>query len=456
MAVAAKKMECGSEIAGTASQVLVLGMGATGVSCARYLAARGITAAFADTRENPPGSAAIHDLMPAAELFAGNQLTELPDGIERIIVSPGVDLDQPLLQQARGRNIEILSDIDLFVLECRAPIIAITGSNGKSTVTTMLGAMLNAAGRRARVGGNLGAPALDILDPEVDLYVLELSSFQLERSRPVPAAAAVVLNVTPDHLDRHPSFESYVAAKAHIYAQCEAAVLNRDAPELAELIPAEKQVIGFGLGEPGTGDIGLRMTARGEVIACGKELLMPVTELGIAGRHNLANALAALALGLAAGIDPASMLGGLRTFQGLPHRMQRVHTADGIVWIDDSKATNVAAAVMAVRSISAELVLIAGGEAKGAAFDELARALSGRNARAILIGRDRERMAAALKGCCEISLADDLRQAVELARGLAQPGDTVLLAPACGSHDMFRDFAHRGEVFQEAIAGGAE
>ncbi len=440
---------------GSASRVLVLGMGVTGVSCAHYLALRGISAVFADSRQEPPGSADIRAAMPDAELFAGDALADLPPGIDHVIISPGVDLQHPLIRRARRQGIEILSDIDVFVLECNAPVIAISGTNGKSTVTTMLGEMLSAAGHSVGVGGNLGRPALDLLSPDDDFYVLELSSFQLERSRPIRSVAATVLNIVPDHLDRHCSFASYVAAKAHIYAQCETVILNRDCPRLNDLVPADKPVISFGLDEPAQRNFGVRLTGDGEFIAQGNELLMPVDALSVTGRHNLANALAALALGYAAGIEPARMLPGLRAFQGLAHRMQQVLTDDGITWIDDSKATNVAAAVMSIRSVAGRLVLIAGGDGKGAGFEDLARALSGRHASVIVLGRDADRIAAALEDHCDITAVNDLPEAVDAARKLAAPGDTVLLAPACSSLDMFDDFSHRGDVFQQAVREGS-
>ncbi len=435
------------------SSVLVVGMGETGIACARYLAARGVRAIFADSRLDPPGSEAIAKAMPGAELFTGDSLADVPPGIDHVIISPGVDLQHPLIIRAREQSVEMLSDIDVFGLECAAPVITITGTNGKSTVTTMLGEMLSAAGRKTAIGGNLGEPALNLLAPDQEFYVLELSSFQLERSRPVSSVAAVVLNIVPDHLDQHSGFESYVTAKAYIYAQCETAIINRDIPELAELVPADKPVIGFGLDEPVGQDFGVVVTADGEFIAQGDELLMPVNALLVHGRHNLTNALAALALGYAAGVAPTAMLPGLKSFKGLPHRMQLVPTDDGVTWIDDSKATNVTAAVTSIQSIPGRLVLIAGGDGKGADFEGLAKSLSGRRSIVILLGLDKERLAAELEDHCEIRMVENLPAAVTVARQKANPGDTVLLAPACSSLDMFDSFSHRGDVFQEAIRG---
>ena len=442
--------------AGSANrQVLVLGMGATGASCARHFAGRGTAAWFADTRAAPPGLDAIRQAMPGAGLMAGDIPAVVPPGVSRIVVSPGVDLDLPVLADARRRGLPVLSDLDLFAAECRAPMIGITGSNGKSTVTSMTGAMLASDGWRVAVGANLGTPALDLLDPSVRAYVLELSSFQLERSAPLPLAAAVVLNVAPDHLDKHGSMTAYTAAKARIYARCGTAIVNRDDPALARLVPLAIPVISFGLSAPENGHFGVISDARGECLAFGGDALMPVSELGTTGRHNVANALAALAVIHAAGAGIPGALGGLRAFRGLPHRMQVVTVTDGVTWIDDSKATNVAAAVTSIRSVRGPLVLIAGGDGKGQAFGELAVALRGRDAVAILIGRDRGQIARDIAGASAVEMADTLQEAVARARRLARPGHTVLLAPACSSLDMFRNYEHRGQVFAASVRGGA-
>jgi UDP-N-acetylmuramoylalanine--D-glutamate ligase len=449
--------EAGSVAADAGPAVLVLGIGLTGASCARYLAARGVTAWFADTRDDPPGLAAIRAAMPGAACFTGSgpPLPALPGSVRRVVVSPGVDLDLPLLTEARRRGVEILSDLDLFAEESRAPVIGITGSNGKSTVTSMLGAMLAGDGLRVGVGANLGTPALDLLDPAIRAYVLELSSFQLERSRPLPLIAAVVLNVAPDHLDRHGSLAAYTQAKARIYARCGTAIVNRDEPALAPLVPAGVPVISFGLGGPGAHEFGVLTAPDGQFLARGRDRLLAVAEVPAPGRHNVANALAALALGHAAGASLPGMIRGLKSFRGLPHRMQVVAVRDGITWIDDSKATNVAAAVTSIGSVAGPLVLIGGGDGKGQSFDELATALRDRDSVAILIGRDREVLARALRGACAVEVADSLEAAVRRARAIARSGHTVLLAPACSSLDMFRNYQHRGEAFAAAVMGDA-
>lgn len=445
-----------STLAQATGSVLVLGMGGTGAACARYLAACGTTAVFADTRSAPPGLAAICAALPAAEVHAGKIPQTLPPQITQVVISPGVDLHLPVLADARQRGVPVLSDIDLFVHEARAPIVAITGSNGKSTVTSMVGEMLAAAGLRVGVGGNLGTPALDLLDLAQQFYVLELSSFQLERSQLIEAAAAVLLNVSPDHLDLHGDMAGYAAAKARIYARCKIAVLNRDEPGLAALLPAGTPVIRFGLGAPGEGELGVLQRPDGSWLACGTEALLPVSELQLTGRHNISNALAALALGTACGLAPARLLPGLRRWRPLPHRMAVVASQDGLTWIDDSKATNVGAAVASISSLDGPLVLIAGGDGKGAGFSMLADVLRGRECVAVLLGRDRELLATALQGVCPVRHVDDMPAAVHEARTVAKPGWTVLLAPACSSLDMYRDYGARGDAFHAAVLGTPE
>jgi UDP-N-acetylmuramoylalanine--D-glutamate ligase len=445
----------GSAAGAQARSVLVLGMGATGAACARHFARAGVGAWFADTRAVPPGLDAIRAAMPGAGLMTGEMFATVPAGVTRIVVSPGVDLGLPVLVDARRRGIPIHSDLDLFAAECRAPVLGITGSNGKSTVTSMLGAMLAREGRPAGIGGNLGPPALDLLDAQARAYVLELSSFQLERSAPLPLAAAVVLNVAPDHLDRHGSMRAYTAAKARIYLGCATAVVNRDQPELAALVPAGIPVVTFGLGAAPSGHYGLVTVDGSEWLACGTEPLIAAGELGTAGRHNVANALAALALARALDVHVRACLDALREFRGLPHRMQVVAVTGGVSWIDDSKATNVAAAVTSIRGTPGPLVLIAGGDAKGQSFCELVAALRGRDAVALLIGRDRAALARELARVCAVEEAASLPAAVARARELARPGTTVLLAPACSSLDMFTSYEHRGRVFAEAVLEGA-
>jgi UDP-N-acetylmuramoylalanine--D-glutamate ligase len=439
----------------TGRTTLVLGMGVTGLSCARFLAARGEAAWFADTRAAPPALPAICAAMPVATVLAGELPATVPPGVTRVLVSPGVDLDLPVLVDARRRDLPVLSDIDLFMGAVNAPVVGITGSNGKSTVTTMVGAMLAAAARPAGVGGNLGTPALDLLSDAATAYVLELSSFQLERSAPLELAAAVILNIAADHLDKHGTMAAYTAAKARIYASAGLAIVNRDEPGLSALVPRGTALLSFGLTPPAAGQFGVRETAAGAVLCQGAEHILPAAELGTTGRHNVSNALAALACAHALGVPLAACVRALREFRGLPHRMQVVHVADGVRWIDDSKATNVAAAVTSVRGTTGPLVLVGGGDGKGQSFAELAEALRGRDATVVLIGQDREQMARELGTVATVHLAATLPVAVEVARAAARPGTTVLLAPACSSLDMFRNYEQRGQQFAAAARGVA-
>jgi UDP-N-acetylmuramoylalanine--D-glutamate ligase len=431
--------------------VLVMGMGVTGASCARYFAARGIAAEFVDTRHTPPGIDAILDAMPDARVRTGDKPAELRPSIRKLVVSPGVDMELPQIAAARRRQIDIVSDIDLFAAECTGQIVAITGSNGKSTVTSMLGSILSDVGWSVATGGNLGTPALDLLNPDTEIFVLELSSFQLERSGLIPASASVLLNLTPDHLDRHTTMDAYTAAKARIYGACRRAIVNRDFPEIASFVPSGTTMTSFGLDQPEAGEFGIRVTSRGECIAFGDTLLMSVDDFPLLGRHNLSNALATLALGSVLGANPHALAQALKRYRGLPHRMQMVAEVNGVTFINDSKATNVGAALASIQSVADPFVLIAGGDAKGAGFDALADALSGRQCSAILLGRDAQVISQALNRECDVTIVETMRDAVASAMAISNPGYTVLLAPACSSHDMYSSFAERGEAFVGAV-----
>jgi UDP-N-acetylmuramoylalanine--D-glutamate ligase len=436
-----------------AHRTLVLGMGATGVSIAAWLSKQGRSATFADSREHAPGAARIRELLPDAELLCGELPVNLPAETKQLLISPGLGLDLPVLQDAQRKNIPVLSDIDLFAAECTGRIIGITGSNGKSTVTSLLACMLSAAGVRVKAGGNLGTPALDLLDDETEVFVLELSSFQLERSGELPLHAAVLLNISPDHLDHHGDIEHYAAAKQRIYARCGFAVVNRDEAGLAQCVPPSVPQTGFGLGKPAPMDWGVIDNDDGQWIARGNFAVMPVNALQIAGRHNLSNVLAAFALADSLDVPLDGLVTGARLFTGLPHRMQVVSfdRESDVVWIDDSKATNEAAALASIRSIDGPLILIAGGDAKGGELRELADELGRRNAIAILLGKDRDLIKSRLTGAADVRLVDSIEAAAAQAAELAQPGYTVLLAPACSSLDMFASYAERGDRFAAAV-----
>ena len=434
----------------TTRKDLVLGLGATGLSIARYLRRRAGDPLFFDTRKQPPGIEELDALWPDAELLLGD--VRLPAGVERIIASPGIADSHPLLANARQQNIEIVSDIELFAREARAPFAAVTGSNGKSTVTTLLYHMCRAGGRNALAGGNLGEPALDLLErPVPDIYVLELSSFQLQRTQTLPAAVAVLLNVSPDHLDWHSSAAEYRRSKYRIFREAQAAVINRADAEACRQSASLDRVISFGSDTPDSGQFGLRIENGATYLARGEKLLFAVNDLAMVGAHNQLNALAALAAGELLGLSMPAMLQVIAEFPGLPHRMQFVARVGGVDYINDSKATNVAAAVASINSIDGSLVLIAGGDGKDGDFQDLAAAVDGKLRAAVLIGADAEKIALALDTVMPVHFAADLRAAVTAAATYAESGDSVLLAPACASFDQFKNYGERGDVFAEAV-----
>jgi len=442
------------EETGTVQRVVV-GMGRTGLSVARFLARRGLEFAALDTREEPPGAADFRAEFPGHELRCGGFDATLLAGAAEIVLSPGIDPAEPALRAAAARGAAVIGDIELFWREARAPIVAITGTNAKSTVTTLVGLMAARAGLRSGCGGNLGPPALDLLDARAELYVLELSSFQLELVRDFRADVATVLNLAPDHLDRYADMASYARAKQRIYRGARVALCNREDAATAPSMPC-RELLPFGLAAPrGEQDFGLVEAAAGEYLARGAERLLPARELGLHGRHNLANALAALALAEAVGIAREAALAVLREYRGLPHRCQHVARVAGIDFYDDSKGTNVAATVAALRGLAPEpparIVLIAGGIAKEHDFRALAAEL-GRTARAVvLIGRSAADIARGIGDGVPVERAADLVEAVGAAHALARPGDVVLLSPACASFDMFRNYEERGEVFVRAV-----
>lgn len=433
---------------------LVFGLGITGMSVARYLKRNGIDALFVDSRSEPPGLDELHELLPDADVILGENATVQLSNINRIIASPGVADSEPMLTVARKAGIDVVSDIELFAQDAEAPIVAVTGSNGKSTVTTLLALMCDAAGITALAGANLGEPALDLLlQDKPDLYVLELSSFQLQRTETLPAKVAVLLNVSADHLDWHESEKNYRNAKYRIFRNAAAAVISRNDPDIAKHVSKGTRIVSFGLDVPGDEHYGLREEEGGEFLARGEQLLLATSELALVGRHNQLNALAALAAGELMGLELPAMLQVLAEFPGLPHRMQLVARKRGVDFINDSKATNVGAAVAAVESIDGIIVLIAGGESKGGDFDDLSNAVSDRLRAAVLIGSDADRIADALADKALVVIANDIDDAVVQAAGYAESGDTVLLAPGCASFDQFPNYMARGDAFAAAVQG---
>ena len=436
---------------GTASRVLIVGLGKTGLSVARFLAKQGIRFAVVDSRDVPPGLDELRKHHPDAAVFVGGFEATAFAAATHLVVSPGVPVDIRPVQVAASRGVRILGDIDLFACDAAAPIIGITGSNGKSTVTSLLGQMAEADGRRVKVGGNLGTPMLDLLDPGAELYVLEFSSFQLERAALLDCAAATVLNVTPDHMDRYADLDSYAAAKARIFHGHGAMVLNRDDPRVAAMADSQRHCLWFGLGEHAGLDFRLATWNGKDWLMVRDEPVLPAAEVRIRGRHNLSNALAALALGTATGLSRRAMVDALRLFPGLDHRMQWVAEIQGVTYINDSKATNVGACEAALSGLTEKAVLIAGGDGKGADFSSLVPLSREKVRAAVLMGRDAPLLAEVLCDVIPVTRVANMQEAVAAARRWAQPGDTVLLAPACASLDQYRDYQERGQVFVDAV-----
>ncbi|SER17642.1 UDP-N-acetylmuramoylalanine--D-glutamate ligase [Amphritea atlantica] len=437
---------------------IIIGLGQTGLSCARYLTRKGVPFVLVDTRDVPPNLDLIRSEFPATELHCGPLDQQLLCRAGEILLSPGVAKDQPAIQAAVAAGVKLSGDIDLFCQAVTAPIIAITGSNAKSTVTTLVGQMALDAGIDAGIGGNLGTPVLDMLEGgEQQLYVLELSSFQLETVNDLRAAAATVLNVSPDHLDRYNnSLQQYYQAKHRIFKGAANVIVNRDDPLTSPLVSSGVKVSSFGLGRPDLNQFGL-LEQQGELyLARGLKPLLAISELKIQGQHNIANALASLALGEAAGIPLLSMLQTLKNFTGLKHRCQWVDDKGGVAFFNDSKGTNVGATVAAINGLAATLtpgnkiVLIAGGVGKGADFSDLNQPLQQAGRALVLIGKDGGLIDQAVS-CLPGQYAATMPEAVSLAARLARPGDIVLLSPACASFDMFSGFPARGDAFIESV-----
>ena len=435
-------------------RTLVVGLGETGLACVRHCHGLGRSVSVVDSRNQPPALARLEQQFPDVEVRTGAFDPEFFRGFDELIVSPGVSLEEPAIVAASEAGATLSGDINLFREAANAPVVAITGSNGKSTVTTLVGLMAAEAGVNVAVGGNLGTPALELLAPEVELYVLELSSFQLEATTDLRAEVATVLNISDDHMDRYPDRMSYFRAKHRIFQGARHAVINLDDPLSQPLLNEGMVPHFFGAHRVDLDVFSTREDETGLWLTHGLDNLMHASELQVAGDHNVANVLAALAIGQAAGLPMAPMLAAARRFRGLPHRSQTVRVHNGIAWINDSKATNVGATRAAIESLAprdGRIVLIAGGDAKGADFSELRRVVSGRVRYLVVLGRD---------GRCLLNeLADevpgvevrDMSEAVETAAGIAQPGDRVLLSPACSSLDQYTSYEARGDAFIQAV-----
>ena len=421
---------------------IVFGLGDTGHSCIRHLAGHMRVLAF-DTRTAPPYLDAVRNDFPQVELLAERDMPRALREAERMLVSPGIPLDHGWVAAARSAGLAISSDIELFLQAVDVPVIGITGTNGKSTVATLVGKMLAASGRDTGTGGNLGVPALDLLADGRDAFVLELSSFQLERLPPPALAVAAVLNVSADHLDRHSDVETYAACKRRIYGGAERAVFN--ALDARTRPPAAIPAIACN---------GERRWRVNDDVVIVDGCQLPVSALALRGSHNHANVVAAAAVAHQAGVQVGEHLDVLMRFAGLPHRGMLVAEQDDVAYVDDSKATNVGACAASLEGFgngAKDIVLIAGGDGKGAVFDDLAEPVARHVSRLVLLGRDAKMLGQALGDAAETVYAADMQDAVRLARAAARPGDTVLLSPACASFDMYPNFAARGDDFAAVV-----
>ena len=444
--------------------VLVLGLGETGLSMVRWLSRQGAKLRVADSRDTPPGLTEVTELVGEERVFCGAFTASLFEGIELIAISPGVPLSEPVVADAVRRGIPVVGDIELFAwqltenkLRLATRVIAITGANGKTTVTSMVEHLCRAAGKDAVAAGNISPAVLDVVmqrgKQQPEIWVLELSSFQLETTSNLHTDAATVLNISEDHLDRYPGMDEYAAAKQRIFKACGVQVINRDDVRSLAMADADHEVVSFGLNVPEYDvDFGIVRAQDGIWLVQGGQRLLNSCELQVAGLHNVANALAALALCRVIGLPMAVLLEGLRSFKGLPHRVELVTELKGIGFFDDSKGTNVGATVAALQGLGRCTVLIAGGEGKGQDFSPLLPAVKAHARAVILIGRDAPLIEAALQGC-DVPLihAGNMEEAVHQAAGLALTGDAVLLSPACASFDMYRNYAHRAAAFVEAV-----
>ena len=423
-------------------KVVIIGLGMTGLSCVDFFMARGVTPRVMDTRVAPAG---LDKLPEAVERYVGGLNEDWLLTADLIVASPGIALAHPSLSAAADAGVEIVGDIELFCREAQAPVVAITGSNGKSTVTSLVGEMAKAAGMNVGVGGNIGLPALMLLDPERELYVLELSSFQLETTSSLRAVAATILNVTEDHMDRYPlGLQQYRAAKLRIYENARACIVNADDALTMPVRGADERCISFGVD---VGDYPLNRQQGETWLRVKGEKVLNVKEMKISGQHNYSNALAALALADAAGLPRASSLKALTTFAGLAHRFQLVLEHNGVRWINDSKATNVGSTEAALNGLHLDgtLYLLLGGDGKSADFTPLSRYLTGDNIRLYCFGRDGAQLAA-LRPDVAVQ-TETMEQAMRQIAPQVVPGDMVLLSPACASLDQFKNFEQRGDIF---------
>lgn len=435
----------------------IIGLGETGLACVKYFTSQGIPIVVMDSRENPPKLAEFKKNYPDIPVFTGGFPKEILAKTKTLVLSPGISQDHPEIMGSLSPNAEIMGDIEILARNITVPVVAITGSNGKSTVTTLVGEMAKAAGIRVGVGGNLGTPVLELLKENPELYILELSSFQLETTHSLKPKAVTILNISPDHLDRYVSVMDYQAAKHRIFNNAETIIVNREDPQIPKTRSNDdSKIISFGIDIPLENQYGLIKNKDSEIwLARGQELLLPVSALKLKGRHNISNALAALALGESIGLPIASMLSVLRSFPGLPHRAEWVSNYFGVPWINDSKGTNVGATLATLqglaRDISGKWVLIAGGVGKNADFSPLVPLIQQHCRAVVLIGEAAKELYTLLHPVVHCVRAGDMFDAVKKAAACVKPGDGVLLSPVCASYDMFKNFEERGDAFKAAV-----
>lgn len=441
----------------TDKRYVVVGLGQTGLSCVRYLSDQGKSVMVMDTRENPPGLQELIQTFPQVKVTLGQLDEAALCAADEIILSPGLALSTPEIQAAQSKGVLIRGDIDLFAESAKAPVIAITGSNGKSTVTTLVGEMAKADGINVGVGGNLGVPALDLLSDDRELYVLELSSFQLETTRALNASSVVLLNLSEDHMDRYPSKMAYLQAKQRIFFGAKTVVVNDDEPLSSPMVNTQMTLLHYGLSSPDIQKFSVITEAGQRYLCKGFDALIKVSELKVRGEHNISNSLAALALGDSVGISMRAMLDALKDFKGLAHRCEFVRSVNQVDYVNDSKGTNPGAVVTALNGLGKEIpgkiVLIAGGDAKGADLSSLLEPVKKFVKALVLIGRDAGKFEDLLASCVPVQRASSMSDAVRSAAKLAKQGDLVLLSPACASFDMFKNYEHRGAVFAEEVMG---
>src|SRR3989338_1063871 len=431
---------------------LVVGLGATGFSCVRYLMSKNIPVVVVDSRDHPPQLSDCKKAFPTIKIVLGKFQEDLFLQASAVVVSPGVSLEAPCIKKCIDNKIPVMGDVEIFARDATVPIVAITGSNGKSTLTVLMGELIKNAGKKAIVCGNIGLPVLDaLMQPVPDFYVVELSSFQLDTTHSLTATVAVVINVSPDHMDRYATVDDYRQSKQKIYLNCEHAVVNADEPEIWNSLQFKNLPLEFTLQKPHQNQWGL---CDGFLVR-GDKKVISVTDLLLQQRHNNQNFLAALAMGSILKLPMEKMLEVLRSFSGLEHRCQLVKKINEVAWYNDSKATNVGAAIAAIesmgQSLCGNLILLAGGDSKGVSLTPLQNPIRQYVSHVFLYGKDADLLENALHGCAVVTRVTCLREAVTEAQKIAKRGDVVLLAPACASLDQYENYAERGRDFVNAV-----